>query len=147
MSDSRHPMDCSPPGSSVLGILQARILEWVAISFSRNSSRPGDQTRVSCIAGRFFYRLSYKGSPCLGVLFPGSSAGNPSAMPKISMLFILSYKSALRGWGCSHSLGILKCNMKYEINFYPNLKTGSFCIIFFPHFASRHRRTNMKSKA
>ena len=48
------PMDCSPPGSSVLGILQARILEWVAIPLSRGSSRPRDQTWVSCIAGRFF---------------------------------------------------------------------------------------------
>ena len=47
-------MDCSPPGSSVHGILQARILEWVAISFSRGSSQPRDQTRVSCTAGRFF---------------------------------------------------------------------------------------------
>ena len=44
----------SPPGSSVHGILQARILEWVAISFSRGSSQPRDQTCVSCIAGRFF---------------------------------------------------------------------------------------------
>ena len=35
-----HPMDCSPPGSSVHGILQAKVLEWVAISFSRRSSRP-----------------------------------------------------------------------------------------------------------
>ena len=48
------PMDCSPPGSSVHGILQARILEWVAISFSRGSSQPRDQTQVSCIAGRHF---------------------------------------------------------------------------------------------
>ena len=48
------PMDCSPPDSSVHWILQARILEWVAISLSRESSRPRDQTRVSCIAGRFF---------------------------------------------------------------------------------------------
>ena len=48
------PMDCSPPGSSVHGILQARILESVAISFSRGSSRPRDWTWVSCIAGRFF---------------------------------------------------------------------------------------------
>ena len=48
------PMDCSPPGSSLHGILQARILEWVAISFSRGSSQPRDWTCVSCIAGRFF---------------------------------------------------------------------------------------------
>ena len=47
-------MDHSLPGSSVYQILQARILEWVASSFSRGSSWPRDQTRVSCIAGRFF---------------------------------------------------------------------------------------------
>ena len=47
------PMDCSPPGSSVHGILHARILEWVAISFSRWSSQPRDRTWVSCTAGRF----------------------------------------------------------------------------------------------
>ena len=43
------PMDCSPPGYSVHGIFQARILEWVAISFSRGSSRPRDQTCMSCV--------------------------------------------------------------------------------------------------
>ena len=42
-----NPIDCSPPGSSVHGILQARILDWVAISFSRGSSQPRDQTQVS----------------------------------------------------------------------------------------------------
>ena len=47
------PMDCSPPGSSVRGILQARILEWVAISFSRGSPQPRDRTWVSHTAGRF----------------------------------------------------------------------------------------------
>ena len=45
------PMDYSPPGSSVHEILQTRILEWVAISFSGGCSRPKDQTWVSCIAG------------------------------------------------------------------------------------------------
>ena len=49
-----NPMDCSPPGSSVHGILQARTLEWVAISFSRGSSLPRDRTCVSCIADGFF---------------------------------------------------------------------------------------------
>ena len=48
------PMDYSLPRSSVHGILQARILEWVAISFSRGSSRPRDQTQVSRIVGRCF---------------------------------------------------------------------------------------------
>ena len=48
------PMDCSLLGSSLHGILQARVLEWVAISFSRGSSRPRDWTWVSWIAGRHF---------------------------------------------------------------------------------------------
>ena len=47
-------MDCSPPGSSFRGIFQARILEWVSISFSRWSPRHRDWTQVSCIAGRLF---------------------------------------------------------------------------------------------
>ena len=47
-------MDCSLPGSSVHGILQARILEWVDIPFSRGSSWPSEWTQVSCTAGRFF---------------------------------------------------------------------------------------------
>ena len=46
------PVDCSPPGSSVHGISQARILEWVTISLSQGSSRPRDRTQVSRIAGR-----------------------------------------------------------------------------------------------
>ena len=48
------PMDCSLPGSSIHGIFQTRILEWVAISFSRGSPRPRDWTRVSRIVGRRF---------------------------------------------------------------------------------------------
>ena len=50
----RDTMDCNTPGSSVHTILQARILEWVAILFSRESSRPRDRTQVSLIADRFF---------------------------------------------------------------------------------------------
>ena len=49
-----HPMDCSPPGSSVHGILQARILGWVDIPFSRRPSQPRGQTQVSSITSRFF---------------------------------------------------------------------------------------------
>ena len=54
VSNSLWPVDCSPPSSSVHGILQARILQYVAISFSRASSWPKNQTRVSCIAHGFF---------------------------------------------------------------------------------------------
>ena len=51
-------MDCSPPGSLVHGILQARILGWVAISFFRGCSQPRDRIRVSCTSRRILYHLS-----------------------------------------------------------------------------------------
>ena len=50
-----HPMDCGPPGSSVHGIFQARILEWAAISSSRRSSLPRDQIHISCIDRQILY--------------------------------------------------------------------------------------------
>ena len=49
-----YPTLCNPMDYTVPGILQARILEWVAFPFSRGSSQPRDQTQVSCMAGRFF---------------------------------------------------------------------------------------------
>ena len=54
MSNSLQPVDYSPPSSSIHGILQARILEWVSISFFKGSCRPGDRNQVSHIAGRHF---------------------------------------------------------------------------------------------
>ena len=62
MSNSVTPMGYSPSGSSVCGILQERILEWVAIPFSRGPSWPRNWTRVSCIAGRFFTTWATKPS-------------------------------------------------------------------------------------
>ena len=59
------PMDCSPPGSSVHGILQARRLEWVAMPFSRASSQPRDGTQGSCIAGRLFTTLATREAPSI----------------------------------------------------------------------------------
>ena len=50
----RDPTDCSPPGSSAHGTLQARILEWVAMPSTRGSSQPTDPTLLFCTAGRFF---------------------------------------------------------------------------------------------
>ena len=54
MSDSLHSMGCSLPGSSVYGILQARVPESISIPFSREFSQPRDETQVSCITGRLF---------------------------------------------------------------------------------------------
>ena len=59
------PMDYSTSGSSVHGILQARILQWVAIPFSRGSSQHGEQTCVSCVAGRFFTIWTDREALCL----------------------------------------------------------------------------------
>ena len=58
----RNPMDCSPPGSSVHGIPQARIMEWIAISFSRGSSQPRNQrvSQVLCIGRWILYRVLLK---------------------------------------------------------------------------------------
>ena len=56
-------LDCSLLGSSVYGILQERILEWVAIPFYRGSSQPWDQTQVSHIAGRFFTIWAIREAP------------------------------------------------------------------------------------
>ena len=77
------PVDCSPPGSSVRGILQARILEWVAIPFSKGSSWPRDRTRVSCTAGRHFTLWATKEAKCTwhnGLIFQG----NRESCPRIS---------------------------------------------------------------
>ena len=81
------PTDCSLPGSFVHGIFQARVLEWVAISFSRISSRPRDRTQVSCIVGRFFTswatREACEGTWRMGPISRESTciAGEPGLIP------------------------------------------------------------------
>ena len=62
-SDSVWLPDCSPPGFSVHGTLKARILEWVATSSSRGSSRPRGQSCIFCIGRQILYHLSHLGSP------------------------------------------------------------------------------------
>ena len=62
-----NPMNCSPLGSSVLGIFRAKLLEWVDISSSRGSSQPRGQTTVSCIGRQILVLLSYLGSK-LGIV-------------------------------------------------------------------------------
>ena len=72
VSDSLRLMDCSPPVSSVNGILQARILQWVAIPISRGSSWSRDQTCISCIAGRFFTIWATREALLLSVVMSSS---------------------------------------------------------------------------
>ena len=72
---SCDPMDCSPPGSSVHGILQTRIVEWVVMPSARGSSQPRDQPLVSCTAGGFFtYRAIWEAP--LTTRHPGNSLNN-----------------------------------------------------------------------
>ena len=59
------PTLCDPVDYTVHGILRARILEWVAVPFSRGSSQPRDQTQVSCIAGRFSTSWATREAPNL----------------------------------------------------------------------------------
>ena len=60
----RDPMDCSPPGSSVHGILQGRVLEWVSMPSSSGSSWPRDRTQISHITGGFFTVWATREAPC-----------------------------------------------------------------------------------
>ena len=62
------PMDCSPPGASVQGILQARVLEWVAISYSRGFPQPRDRACISQLVGGFFTTSTTWAIPLLACL-------------------------------------------------------------------------------
>ena len=67
MFDSCDPMDCSPPVSSVHGISQARILDWVAFSCSRDSSQPRDQTLISCTGRQILHCWATREAPNVSI--------------------------------------------------------------------------------
>ena len=103
------PMDCSPSGSSVHGILQARILEGIAISFSRVSSWPRDRTWISRIAGRFFAIWAIRGSPkvyiaqlCLTLCDPMNCDLPGSSVHGILQARILEWTAVSSSRGSSH---------------------------------------------
>ena len=78
------PMDCSLPGSSVHGIFQARILELVAVPFSRGYSQPRDRIQVSCRAGRFFTSwATRKAQMCIRRAFLDPPAHSAKKIPKM----------------------------------------------------------------
>ena len=85
------PMNCSPVGSSVHGIFPARKLEWVAISSSRGSSRPRDQTRVSCIGRWILCRSTTWEASTKSIVNHNSQLLNsfcgPGALPASSLVF------------------------------------------------------------
>ena len=69
MSESCYPRDCSPPGSSVCRILQARILEWVAISFSKGHSQSRESSPGLLYCSRFFTSWAMREAPFITTLF------------------------------------------------------------------------------
>ena len=88
---------CDPMDYTVHGILQARILEWVAVLFSRGSSQPRDQTQVSCIAGRFF-----------------TSWATRKALIDCLFLELSSYILDPADWGKTTSVWMGKWNSKFK---------------------------------
>ena len=94
---------CSLPGSSVHGIFQARILEWVAIFFSRGSSRPRDQTQVSRIAGRLLTIWATR-----EVSSPTRKSALKVAPKWTTSYFIWIWKTALYRYYCDEEYGISK---------------------------------------
>ena len=80
---THDPKDCSPPGSNVLGIFQARILEWVVMPSSRGSSQPRDQTQVSCVSytDRRFFTTS--------TTWEARQWSEPSTMPEVHLYLLI----------------------------------------------------------
>ena len=115
------PMDCSPPGSSVHGIFQARILEWVAISFSKGSSPPRDWNHISCIGRWIFYHWATYLARLFGDKVPTptdiyENMYNPVKSHRHSNKHLLFSMAAVsmfisHWWRWSSSRKVLKCIM------------------------------------
>ena len=138
-------MDCSAPGSFVHGTSQARILEWVAIFFSRGSSQPKDRTYispVSCLVGWFFTAELFYWAPivCLALLgtAPASDSGWISTLEGLGGTDRFTGKQSNRAlWGSSHLmlwgghcafLGQGTCPVKHRTG-NPNPRSSSFKVL------------------
>ena len=113
-----HPMDCSPPGSSVQGSLQARILEWVAMPFSRESSWPRDRIHVSffsCVCRQVFFL--------------------PWAPPEKPLIYYLSF-TQLSSYLTIISLSIPICNVSSTHIYQPFMYHLSYVSSFIHHLSN-----------
>ena len=120
-----NPVDCSPPGSSIHGILQARILEWVAISFSRGSSQPSDQIQVSHIAGRRFNLWATREAQVISSLHLNTSGG----MVRIKVIWIsLKLKESA---GDRYRYNILNYRASKKESHSRNMKMGYKVLFLF----------------
>ena len=136
-------MDCSPPGSSVHGILQARILDWVAIPFSRGSSQPGIEPRSPALQADF-YQLSYKGrlkvkvaQSCLTLLDPTDCLWNsPSQNTGVGSLSLLQGIFPIQG----SNPGLLHCKwILYQLSHKGSPRILEWVVYTFSSGSSRPR--------
>ena len=131
--------DCSPPGSSVHGILQARILEWVAIPFCRGSSWPTDWTSVSSIVGRFFTVRDTRKAPLNAFIrktaFPESHMTHSSPPLHSSSLF---QQDGIREIFPTHSAEKHPLSFSILVSFplIALINTGTLCFCLSTYFLS-----------
>ena len=112
-----NPMDCSPPGFSILGILQARILEWVAISSSRGSSQPRDQIHVSCVS-------------CIpGEFFTSEAPGKPLYTHHLSPSLLPSPPQTNRS---SHPFSLVESKLQFPLTPLSSSQSGLPCSFQLP---------------
>ena len=115
-----NPMDCSPPGSSVHGILWATVLEWVTISFSRGSSWPRDRICVSCIGRQILCYLSHLGSPRIleWVAYPFSrGSSQPRNQTRVSCIAGGYFTSWATRGSCKLPLQFLPVSCSWNVPF------------------------------
>ena len=124
------PMDCSPPGFSVHGILQARGLEWVALPSSRGSSPLRDQTQVACFGRQILYHLSHQGSPSCLLITHGLLQDGLAALLWVKWMWLrLGLHNEAWYHLCSLWLGfhmvLLKSNLRFRHFKYNKKKNGN----------------------
>ena len=153
----RDPMDCILPGSSAHGMLQAKVLEWVAMPFSRGSSSPRAQTCVSycsCIAGRFFFflMLSHQGSPALGETYQKLTLIPKRSDYRFFFLLSLLFSDFQYAYVLLYQIHI--CFLPFTANIFKKwreLNLSAFRMrvtehLFSPENYTKPRRTNQESQ-
>ena len=132
-----NSMDCRPSGSSIHGILQARILEWVAISFSRGSSQPRDRTQVFCIGGGLFTVWAIKETPEES---PADTKENPHYLLMWTDFFwTFYYRTPYLRWADFSRKNVKGLNKiwNWEMHCLQNLKIPKRCLACFKFMSTK----------
>ena len=146
------PIDCSPPGSSVHGILQARILEWVASPFSRGSPWPRDEAQVSYITGRFFTFWATRGALYIYTTYWETVGSCPGEQPHLWTSFSLCQPDWRQKSQCPQSLHLSMCPLR-KASKHRNINQHTSLSIFpleaantFPQWASTCSFPSLQTK-